>query len=125
MKLTRRFLFNLSLNLALALNVLFDHSILSLFLLFTMFIMAAAMIAHIAYMALNDAQVPKKSLIEFEEVTALSVLEIIKEFEAVRLFMYDSSLQLVSWVQPERSFVAFVLLHIVVAAVWLLDIGLC
>ncbi len=56
MKLTKRLLFNLCLNLAFALNSLFGQSMISLLLLFTMFVATVGILVNLAYMALNDKQ---------------------------------------------------------------------
>jgi hypothetical protein len=50
----KQILINLSLNLALALNVLFSQSIISLVVLSTIFLMSIALLVHICYLAVND-----------------------------------------------------------------------
>lgn len=54
--LKKDLIIQISVNLALALNVLFKQSILSTMILFTIMVCEIGIFAHVIYMGLNDGQ---------------------------------------------------------------------
>jgi ABC-type multidrug transport system fused ATPase/permease subunit len=69
----------LAVNLALALNVLFGNSMVSLLLLFVIFLVSVAAALNILYMTVNDNRKKANTIeMDYEEVTSEQILALIK-----------------------------------------------
>ena len=126
MNTKKRILVHLSANLCLFLIVLSGYSMVSLFLLFTIFFSIIGVFGRICYLAVND-NLPKNqrmSLMDltFEEVSMNSVLAILSAGMQVYLSMCDKWAQLISLEDPGQSLLAFGVVHVFTAWVWLFEV---
>ncbi len=77
-------------NLALALNVLFGNSMVSLVLLYTIFVVSVAAGLNIVYMTVNDNRHKHYTVeMDYEEVDSEQVLAVIKWIFAKSLLIQD------------------------------------
>ena len=112
-------------NLALALNVLFGNSMVSLVLLYTIFVVSVAAGLNIVYMTVNDNRHKHYTVeMDYEEVDSEQVLAVIKWIFAESLLIQDQVVLLVSMSDPVSTIIAFLILHLIVLWVWLFDVSI-
>ena len=113
----------ISLNLVLSLTVLFNYSVLSLLFLFTLFLTGLAVALHLLYLAVNNTRVEMDSKKHFEEVSAQTITSLLKYMHTVQVRTFDSCVNLVCFVDPVQSVSFYILLHLLVAWIWVFNVS--
>lgn len=96
----------------------------SLVLLFTIFLVSLALVLHLAYMALNDTIYNRKKSDDiFEEVSIQDVIHYLKPFVRLIYKVYDRYLKLISIQDPALTLIAFLIMHLLVVIIWVFDLS--
>lgn len=112
-----------SLNLVLSLTVLFNYSILSLLFLFTLILTGLAVALHLVYLAVNNTRMEMDSRKQFEEVSTQTITSLLASLHAVQVRTFDSLVHLVCFVDPLKSVCFYIVLHLLVAWIWVLNVS--
>jgi hypothetical protein len=113
----------ISLNLVLSLTVFFNYSILSLLFLFTLLLTGLAVALHLLYLAVNNTRIELDSKKHFEEVSTQTITSLLESLHTVQVRTFDSCVHLVCFVDPVESVCFYILLHLLVAWIWVFNVS--
>ena len=120
-------LVQITVNMTFGLSVLFGQSLFGLIFLFTIFLVAGGILLHLIYVAVNDSQQKQQNeqpSTYFEQVSVGTIANVYKELFRIYVTQQDQFLELLACVDPAKSLLFFIIVHILVLWVWLTDVAI-